>query len=83
VSNITSRSAKRALGRILRRREETEALASGKTRVEEYIREVAARTTERPETIERTLRRRLGLQKIEDVYRGVGRGKYVLSSLEH
>lgn len=79
IPHITLPSAKKALGRLLRRREESEAEASGKIVVENYISAESLRTGEAPETIARTLRRKLGLQKTEDVYKGVGRGKYSLS----
>ena len=80
VSHITSPSAKKALGRILRRREDAEAIASGKRQVEKYISEIAAKMAEGPESVERTLQRRFGLHKIADLYKGVGRGKYVLGA---
>ncbi|MDX6444667.1 MAG: diphosphokinase / guanosine-3,5-bis(diphosphate) 3-diphosphatase [Blastocatellia bacterium] len=79
TSSISSASAQKALRRILRRREEAEAIAVGERLVETYVATVLATSLQTREAVEASLLRRLGLHKIENVYMGVAIGKYHLA----
>jgi len=79
MASISSTSSQKALGRILRKCEEAEALSVGKKLVDAYMNDVRATEGIDSEFAKKTLMRRFGLHKIEDVYKGVGRGKYHLT----